>query len=155
MSAPNESEVREALKKMVEVLKKYNIRYVLNTPEYETYWWFSIAVNIDDLYRTLCDFASRQRPVKCKRVGDGFLIGVIEQTDLQAIRDALVKFMDEIPYRLHPDFAVSKVSDGLLIAMKLYDDDIINALFGEIRHTEIEETRLQGDLWVKVRFLSR
>jgi len=155
MSAPNESEVREALKKMVEVLRKYNIRFVLNTPEYETYWWLSITVNIDDLYRTLCDYASRQRPVKCKRVGDGFLIGVIEQTDLQAIRDALVKFMDEIPYRLHPDFAVSKVSDGLLIAMKLYDDDIINALFGEIRHTEIEETRLQGDLWVKVRFLSR
>jgi len=155
MSAPNESEVREALKKMVEVLRKYNIRFVLNTPEYETYWWLSITVNIDDLYRTLCDYASRQRPVKCKRVGDGFLIGVIEQTDLQAIRDALVKFMDEIPYRLHPDFAVSKLGDGLLIAMKLYDDDIINALFGEIRHTEIEETRLQGDLWVKVRFLSR
>jgi len=155
MSAPNESEVREALKKMVEVLKKYNIRYVLSTPEYETYWWLSIAVNIDDLYRTLCDYASRQRPVRCKRVNDGFLIGVIEQTDLQAIRDALVKLMDQIPYRLHPDFAVSKLGDGLLIAMKLYDDDIINALFGEIRHTEVEEVRLQGDLWVRVRFLSR
>jgi len=155
MPTPNESEVREALKKMVEVLKKYNIRYVLNTPEYETYWWLSITVNIDDLYRTLCDYASRQRPVKCKRVGDGFLIGVIEQTDLQTIRDALVKFMDQIPYRLHPDFAVSKVGDGFLIAMKLYDDDIINALFEEIRHTEVEEVRLQGDLWVRVRFLSR
>ena len=155
MSAPNEGEVREALRKMIEVLKKYNIRFVLNTPEYETYWWLSITVNIDDLYRTLCDYASRQRPVRCKRVSDGFLIGVIEQTDLQAIRDALVKFMDEIPYRLHPDFAVSKLSDGLLIAMKLYDDDIINALFGEIRNIEIEEVKLQGDLWVRVRFLSR
>ena len=112
-------------------------------------------MNIDDLYRTLCDYASRQRPVKCKRVGDGFLVGVIEQTDLQTIRDALVKFMDQIPYRLHPDFAVSKVGDGLLIAMKLYDDDVINALFGEIRHTEVENVRLQGDLWVRVRFLSR
>jgi len=55
MSAPNESEVREALRKMIEVLRKYNIRYVLSTPEYETYWWLSIAVDIDDLYRTLCD----------------------------------------------------------------------------------------------------
>jgi hypothetical protein len=155
MSIPNEGEVREALRKMVEVLKKYNIRYVLSTPEFETYWWLSITVNIDDLYRTLCDYANKQRPVKCKRVSDGFLIGVVEQTDLQTIRDALVKFMDEIPYRLHPDFAVSRVGDGLLIAMKLYDNDIINALFGEIRHTEIEETRLQGDLWVRVRFLSR
>jgi len=155
MSTPNEREVKEALKKMIEVLKKYNIRFVLNTPEYETYWWLSITVNIDDLYRTLCDFANKQRPVRCKRVSDGFLIGVIEQTDLQAIRDALVKFMDQIPYRLHPDFAVSKLGDGLLIAMKLYDDDIINALFGEIRSIEIEEVKLQGDLWVRVRFLSR
>jgi len=151
----SETEVREALRKMVEVLKKYNIRYVLNTPEYETYWWLSITVNIDDLYRTLCDYASKQRPVRCKRTSDGFIVGVIEQTDLQAIRDALVKFMDEIPYRLHPDFAVSKLSDGFLIAMKLYDDDVINALFGEVRHTEIEEVKLQGDLWVRVRFLSR
>jgi len=155
MSTPNESEVREALKKMVEVLRKYNIRYVLSTPEYETYWWLSITVDIDDLYRTLCDFASKQRPVRCKRVNDGFIVGVIEQADLQTIRDALVRFMDQIPYRLHPDFAVSKLGDGFLIAMKLYDDDIINALFGEIRHTEVEEVRLQGDLWVRVRFLSR
>jgi hypothetical protein len=155
MSASNEAEVREALRKMIGVLRKYNIRYVLSTPEYETYWWLSIAVDIDDLYRTLCDFASRQRPVKCKRTNDGFLVGVIEQTDLQTIRDALVKFMDQIPYRLHPDFAVGKVGDGFLIAMKLYDDDIINALFGEVRHTEVEEARLQGDLWVRVRFLSR
>jgi len=98
---------------------------------------------------------NRQRPVRCKRVNDGFLVGVIEQADLQTIRDALIKFMDEIPYRLHPDFAVSKLGDGFLIAMKLYDDDIVNALFGEIRHTEVEEVRLQGDLWVRVRFLSR
>ena len=155
MSIHSETEVREALRKMIEVLRKYNIRYVLSTPEYETYWWLSITVNIDDLYRTLCDYASKQRPVKCKRVGDGFIVGVIEQTDLQTIRDALIKFMDEIPYRLHPDFAVSKVGDGFLIAMKLYDDDIINALFSELRHTEVEEVRLQGDLWVRVRFLSR
>jgi hypothetical protein len=155
MSIYNETEVREALRKMIEVLRKYNIRYVLSTPEHETYWWLSITVNIDDLYRTLCDFANKQRPVKCKRTNDGFLVGVIEQADLQTIRDALVKFMDEIPYRLHPDFAVGRVGDGFLIAMKLYDDDIINALFGEIRHTEIEEARLQGDLWVRVRFLSR
>jgi hypothetical protein len=155
MSVPNEAEVREALRKMIGVLRKYNIRYVLSTPEYETYWWLSITVNIDDLYRTLCDYANRQRPVRCKRVNDGFLVGVIEQTDLQAIRDALVKFMDQIPYRLHPDFAVSRLGDGFLIAMKLYDDDIINALFGEIRHTEIEQAKLQGDLWVRVRFLSR
>jgi hypothetical protein len=155
MSIPNENEVREALRKMIEVLRKYNIRFVLSTPEYETYWWLSIAVNIDDLYRTLCDYASRQRPVRCKRTSDGFAVGVVEQTDLQTIRDTLVKFMDQIPYRLHPDFAVSKVSDGFLIAMKLYDDDIINALFGEIRHIEIENVRLQGDLWVRVRFLSR
>jgi len=60
MSTPNESEVREALRKMIEVLRKYNIRFVLSTPEYETYWWLSIAVDIDDLYRTLCDFASKQ-----------------------------------------------------------------------------------------------
>ncbi len=151
----SETEVREALRKMIEVLKKYNIRFVLNAPQYETYWWLSITVNIDDLYRTLCDYANKQRPVKCKRVSDGFLIGVIEQTDLQTIRDALIKFMDEIPYRLHPDFAVGKVDGGFLIAMKLYDDDIINALFGELRHTEIEEVKLQGDLWVRVRFLSR
>jgi len=155
MSIPNESEVREALRKMIEVLRKYNIRYVLSTPEHETYWWLSIAVNIDDLYRTLCDYASKQRPVKCKRTSDGFIVGVIEQADLQAIRDALIKFMDEIPYRLHPDFAVSKVGDGFLIAMKLYDNDIINALFGGIRHIEVEEIRLQGDLWVRVRFLTR
>ena len=155
MSIPNEGEVREALRKMIGVLRKYNIRYVLSTPEYETYWWLSITVNIDDLYRTLCDYASRQRPVRCKRVSDGFLIGVVEQTDLQTIRDALIKFMDEIPYRLHPDFAVSRVGDGFLIAMKLYDGDIINALFGEVRHTEIENVKLQGDLWVRVRFLSR
>jgi hypothetical protein len=155
MSIHNEPEVREALRKMIGVLRKYNIRYVLSTPEHETYWWLSIAVDIDDLYRTLCDFANKQRPVKCKRTNDGFLVGVIEQADLQTIRDALVKFMDEIPYRLHPDFAVGRVGDGFLIAMKLYDDDIINALFGEIRHTEIEEARLQGDLWVRVRFLSR
>jgi len=155
MSIPNESEVREALRKMIEVLRKYNIRYVLSTPEHETYWWLSIAVNIDDLYRTLCDYASKQRPVKCKRTSDGFIVGVIEQADLQAIRDALIKFMDEIPYRLHPDFAVSKVGDGFLIAMKLYDNDIINALFGGIRHIEVETVRLQGDLWVRVRFLTR
>ena len=155
MSIPSETDVREALRKMIETLRKYNIRYVLNTPEYETYWWLSITVNIDDLYRTLCDYANRQRPVKCKRVSDGFLIGVVEQADLQTIRDALIKFMDEIPYRLHPDFAVSKVSDGFLIAMKLYDNDVVNALFGEIRHIEVENVRLQGDLWVKVRFLSR
>ena len=155
MSVPNETEVREALKKMIEVLRKYNIRFVLSAPQYETYWWLSIAVNIDDLYRTLCDYANRQRPVKCKRTSDGFIVGVVEQTDLQAIRDALIKFMDEIPYRLHPDFAVSKVSDGFLIAMKLYDSDVVNALFGEIRHIEVEKVRLQGDLWVKVRFLSR
>jgi len=155
MSVPNETEVREALKKMIEVLRKYNIRFVLSAPQYETYWWLSIAVNIDDLYRTLCDYANRQRPVKCKRTSDGFIVGVVEQTDLQAIRDALIKFMDEIPYRLHPDFAVSKVSDGFLIAMKLYDNDVVNALFGEIRHIEVENVRLQGDLWVKVRFLSR
>jgi hypothetical protein len=154
MSIPNEAEVREALRKMIEVLRKYNIRYVLSTPEHETYWWLSIAVNIDDLYRTLCDFASRQRPVRCKRVNDGFLIGVIEQTDLQTIRDALIKFMDQIPYRLHPDFAVGRVGDGFLIAMKLYDDDIINALFGGIQYTEIEKVKLQGDLWVRVRFLT-
>jgi len=155
MSAPNETEVREALRKMIGVLKKYNIRFVLNAPQYETYWWLSITVNIDDLYRTLCDYANKQRPVRCKRVNDGFIVGVIEQTDLQTIRDALIKFMDEIPYRLHPDFAVSKVGDGFLIAMKLYDDDVINALFSELRHTEVEEVRLQGDLWVRVRFLSR
>ncbi len=152
---PNEAEVREALRKMIEVLRKYNIRYVLNTPEYETYWWLSIAVNIDDLYRTLCDYANRQRPVRCKRTSDGFIVGVIEQADLQAIRDALIKFMDEIPYRLHPDFAISRVNDGFLIAMKLYDNDIINALFGGIRHIEVEKVKLQGDLWVRVRFLTR
>jgi len=155
MSIPSETEVREALRKMIETLRKYNIRYVLNTPEYETYWWLSITVNIDDLYRTLCDYANKQRPVRCKRTSDGFIVGVIEQTDLQAIRDALVKFMDEIPYRLHPDFAVSRLGDGFLIAMKLYDEDIINALFGEIRHIEVEKVRLQNDLWVRVRFLSR
>jgi len=155
MSIPSETEVREALRKMIETLRKYNIRYVLNTPEYETYWWLSIAVNIDDLYRTLCDYANKQRPVRCKRTSDGFIVGVIEQTDLQAIRDALVKFMDEVPYRLHPDFAVSRLGDGFLIAMKLYDEDIINALFGEIRHIEVEKVRLQNDLWVRVRFLSR
>lgn len=155
MSIPNEAEVREALRKMIEVLRKYNIRYVLNVPEHETYWWLSIAVNIDDLYRTLCDYANRQRPVRCKRTSDGFIVGVIEQADLQTIRDALIKFMDEIPYRLHPDFAVSRVNDGFLIAMKLYDNDIINALFSGIRHIEVEKVRLQGDLWVRVRFLTR
>jgi len=31
MPSPNEGEVREALRKMIEVLKKYNIRFVLNT----------------------------------------------------------------------------------------------------------------------------
>jgi len=155
MSIHNETEVREALRKMIEVLRKYNIRFVLDTPEHETYWWLSITINIDDLYRTLCDYANKQRPVRCKRVNDGFLVGVIEQTDLQTIRDALVRFMDQIPYRLHPDFAVSRLSDGVLVAMKLYDNDVINALFGDIRHIEIEKVRLQGDLWVKVKFLSQ
>jgi len=155
MAVPTEAEVREALRKMIEVLRKYNIRYVLSTPEHETYWWLSIAINIDDLYRTLCDYANRQRPVRCKRTSDGFIVGVIEQADLQTIRDALTKFINEIPYKLHPDFAVSRLNDGFLIAMKLYDDDVINALFSGVRHIEIEKARLQNDLWVKVRFLNQ
>jgi hypothetical protein len=155
MSIPSEAEVREALRRMIEVLRKYNIRFVLDAPDYETYWWLSITVNIDDLYRTLCDYANRQRPVRCKRTNDGLVVGVVEQMDLQTIRDALAKFIEQIPYRLHPDFAVGKVSDGFLIAMKLYDSDVINALFGEVRHIEVENVRLQGDLWVRVRFLSR
>lgn len=147
-------EVKQAIMRMVEVLKKYNIRYVLDAPNEPYDWWLSIAIDIDDLYRTLCNEGNKYRPIKCVRARDGFIIGVLEAGDRNIIRENLQKFINSIPYRLHPDFGVSVTNDGVIIAMKIYDADVVSAMFRDVQHIDIDTVRLSGDLWVKVRFLS-
>ncbi len=151
----NDKEVKQAIMRMIEVLKKYNIKYVLDAPEEPYDWWLVMAIDIDDLYRTLCKEANARTPTICRRTRDGSIYGVKVIADINTVKEQLQKLVNDIPYRLHPDFAINKVSDNeFIVAMKLYDDDVIKAMFRDVQHIRIDKVRANGDLWVRVKFLS-
>jgi hypothetical protein len=151
----NYDDVKQAVARMIEVLRKYKIRYVLDAPKEPYDWWLLIAIDIDDLYRTLCKEANAKTPTICKRTRDGSIYGVRVIADINTVKEQLNRLINEIPYRLHPDFAVDKVGDNeFIVAMKLYDDDVIDAMFRDVQHIRVEKVRVNGDLWVRVKFLS-
>ena len=156
MSVSNyEAQVKEALTRMINVLRKYGVKYVLDAPmdDYSD-WWLMIAIDIDDLYRALCREANKRNPSMCRRTSDGWIVGVRVIADIEVVKRELERLINEVPYRLHPDFAVDRVgSNEFIVAMKLYDNDVINALFRDIQSIKVERVRAGSDLWVRVKFL--
>ena len=137
---------------LIETFKKYNIRHIPNIGQ----GFIEVAFVIDDIHASAC----RQRSdVTCKRIKNYFAYIIETKGNVDSIKAELDMLLNSIPYQLHPDFTVTKKGDSYLVAMIIYDDDIINAIKNHINvdpranmTVNIEKYNIGGVVWVKIAF---
>lgn len=148
------NELKDSITRLINTLRKYNIRYVAHATETT----ITIAFDLVDIYRTVCRQISEKYPIKCMRVRGAYAyIYSVPLTSLDSVKAEIQMIIDNFPYQLHPEFSIRVSGSEANIVVAILDSDVVNAVTRNMTVNvkssiglTVEPYVLNGDTWIRL-----